>query len=373
MPRSSASTADQELVDYAAAHGQQVTAWQIERWRLRGLLPANLRRALGRGLGSTSLPAPGAPELVIWLAQHARPGRRPRDLALHALGVGLAIPEATVRAAFVEAINNVVLTLEEAMPGAEPVELAEAAARTVRPGSLVPARIRRIDEALAKSGIDWAAPAVATLDPGFGLDQEPTTSKDWIFAAVHMLLAGSSGIDMATLGSLARALAPAGAAAPLAGQVEYRWPDDADHVDDRLNSAEGLRAILPDGDLREYFRHLALTTPLHELRQTWLLAADTPTWAERLAAAVEQELAEHRHGPATQEWIFTALGTGRLLLANALRETQPRAMGTAVTTLGLLFIRDMVRKLRRLWPDGHFELLELAIAGPKFLSDFIRE
>ena len=38
------------------------------------------------------------------------------------------------------------------------------------------------------------------------------------------MLSGGAGIDMGTIGALARALAPAGGVAPLAGQVEYRWP-----------------------------------------------------------------------------------------------------------------------------------------------------
>ena len=38
------------------------------------------------------------------------------------------------------------------------------------------------------------------------------------------MLSGGVGLDMATIGSFARAMAPAGGAAPLAGQIEYRWP-----------------------------------------------------------------------------------------------------------------------------------------------------
>src|SRR6266508_2186368 len=104
MPRSRASQADRELIAYAASRGCTVTARQIERWRERALLPSNLRRGLGRG--STSEPTPGAHELVVWLAEQARPGRRPGDLALGAFGAGMAVPEAAVRAAFVAATNR---------------------------------------------------------------------------------------------------------------------------------------------------------------------------------------------------------------------------------------------------------------------------
>jgi hypothetical protein len=64
------SAADQQLIAHAARHGAVVTARQLERWRARGLLAKNIRRALGRSRGSMSEPPPGAAELVVWLARN---------------------------------------------------------------------------------------------------------------------------------------------------------------------------------------------------------------------------------------------------------------------------------------------------------------
>lgn len=36
-----------------------------------------------------------------------------------------------------------------------------------------------------------------------------------------------------------------------------------------------------------------------------------------------------------------------------------------------LFIRNMIRQLSILMPEGHFELLEHPVAGPQFLAPFM--
>lgn len=69
------SPADRELVARLAERGVSVSAAQVERWRHAGLVPANVRRSLGRGRGSVSVPAAGAVEVAAALAEHARPGR----------------------------------------------------------------------------------------------------------------------------------------------------------------------------------------------------------------------------------------------------------------------------------------------------------
>src|SRR5947207_9253500 len=128
MPRSTASAADQQLIADASRHGAVVTASQLERWRTAGLLAPNIRRALGRGRGSTSEPPPGAAELVTWLAGNARSGRRPGDLALLTFADGLAVPGDTVRAAFAAVVDGIRLPIEaSAPPGATPEDVADAA------------------------------------------------------------------------------------------------------------------------------------------------------------------------------------------------------------------------------------------------------
>ncbi len=167
MPRSTASEADQHLIADAARHGAVITARQLERWRAQGLLAPNVRRALGRGRGSTSQPPPGAGEMVAWLAGNARPGRRPGDLTLLAFAAGLAVPEDTVRASFADAVTGIRLPVEAGMPpGAAPEDVADAAVAAGTRFTMVPARIRRIDRALAQRGVDWSLPELARLDPG---------------------------------------------------------------------------------------------------------------------------------------------------------------------------------------------------------------
>ncbi|GAA4730072.1 YaaC family protein [Phytohabitans rumicis] len=105
MPRGTASAADQQLLAHADAASVRVTASQMARWRAHGLLPANARRALGRGKGSTSIPAGGADELVVFLGRQARAGRRPHDLALLAFDAGLAVPEPAALAATIRRVT----------------------------------------------------------------------------------------------------------------------------------------------------------------------------------------------------------------------------------------------------------------------------
>lgn len=165
MPRKPSSPADEVLLATARARGATVSATQLERWRSGGLLPRNVTRSLGRGCGSTSTPAEGAVELVVWLAQHSRPGRRPHDLALLAFGKGLAVPEPTVRAAWRASVQRVVLPGEQNLPASADDEaradqiwhMAERAA-TSAASVVLPRRIRRIDERVAAAGVSWLRP-----------------------------------------------------------------------------------------------------------------------------------------------------------------------------------------------------------------------
>jgi len=144
MSRSAPSRADQALIAHAASYGRHATARQLERWRTQGLLPPNIRSYPGRGAGSASQPASGAGDLVVWLTEHARRGRRPGDLALFAFGAGLAVPEATVRAAFADAVNRDRLGVEHDLPhDSDPEDVAATVATGVR-GTILPARMRAL-------------------------------------------------------------------------------------------------------------------------------------------------------------------------------------------------------------------------------------
>jgi hypothetical protein len=50
----SASATDRRILDELASRGIRVSAYQLERWRTRGLVPRNVRRGRGRGRGTSS-------------------------------------------------------------------------------------------------------------------------------------------------------------------------------------------------------------------------------------------------------------------------------------------------------------------------------
>jgi len=316
-----------------------------------------------------SEPAPGAHDLVLWLAEHARPGKRPDDLAVLAFGAGLAVPENTVRAAFVEAATRLDIDIERRLPpGSTREDVADAVVAAGLRATMVPARVRRIDAALAKLGVNWSAPELTALDPGSGSDA--ATGNDWMYASVQMLLAGAAGIDMATIGQLARSTGPVGGAAPLAGQVEYRWPGNEDQADPHLTDDGGLD-FLPEGDLRVYLRDLATTTPMGELLEAWRAAVQAVTWANDLCGVVEREIAAREPGEAMKEWFLGAFGPPRLMLITALRHVKSRPIDLATNALGLILVRGIIRSLRQLLPDGNFDLLANPAVAPSFLRAFM--
>lgn len=187
------------------------------------------------------------------------------------------------------------------------------------------------------------------------------------------MLSGGQGIDMGTIGALARTLAPVGGVAPLAGQIEYRWPISRGEEPSGLPDDETLLGgLLGGGDWRDQARDLAMTTPTAELRDAFTLAAWLPGWAVGTCAAVEQEIVSGQLGEATKEWIMSAFGVlTRLLLAMALRDQDAGPSSTAVTALVLIFVRNMIRTLRQLVPAGNFDVLNNPLVAPSFLIDFL--
>jgi hypothetical protein len=367
MPRSTASAADQQLIEHAARCGLALTARQLERWRARGLLPPNIRRWPGRGQGSTSEPAKGAADLVAWLARHAGPGRRPGDLALLAFAEGLLVPERTVRAAFAAPVSGTRLAVERGMPpGASPEDVGDAAVAAGLRFTIQPARIQRIDHSLARAGVSWSSPELAALDPG--PSPSPPAKNDWIYTTVQTMRSGGEGIDMATIGAFARAMAPAGAAAPLAGQVEFRWPDSHDH--DVPDDDEVLGLLLGNRDLRDQTRDVAMTASAAELREAFQLAAQLPVWADGLCSSVEREIAAGRLGDAAQDWVMGAFGLTRVMLTSALQQ-HPGPAGAATTALILLLVRNTTRLLRQLIPAVDFSVLSNPFVAPAFLVSFL--
>ncbi|WP_329581922.1 hypothetical protein OG500_19225 [Kitasatospora sp. NBC_01250] len=288
MP-STLSPADQELIDFAANHELVVSPKQLRVWRERGLLPRNVPSGLGRGFGSTSRVPVGARELVVWLAEHAQRGGRPSDLALRAFADGLPVPERTVRAAFRVAIDRIELEAErsEAVVGIEGPKRAERVAdlvvETRQFATLVPARVRRIDDRIRKAGLDGAPQELAQLDRGPS-SPEPVTVRDFTMMAVEAILLGGPGIFNQGVGDVARMLAPAGSANPLASIVEH-LDEDPEGV-----SVQDLDGAIPAGDLRDLAREAVETAPAEILKLGWKAVDELHAWAENLCEAVESEL-----------------------------------------------------------------------------------
>ena len=364
MPRAQASATDAQLVVQAAGVGLTISTRQIERWREQGLIPRNIRRGQGRGRGSRSDAPPGTAELVMCLAQHARRGRRPRDLALLAFGAGLAVPELTIRRALAGVVENVSSLMDK--HSAHVVEPAMVLiGRSLV--SVVPQRIRRIDRAICVT-VDLADPLLTAQDVGYQTSGGLTLSA---FGDVARLVVqdGLDAIDVGTIAAMSRSLLPAGAA-PLAGLLEFNVPAAATSDGAALLSDEGGLVFLPAGNFPRYLRNLAERTPLGELVDMWQLAGQLSRWATDLCDRVERELESGELGDAALEWMWTSIGAARPWLAMAIRDKN-RPADIACSTLMLIFVRDMLRWLRQHIPNGRFDFLLHPVGLPRVLAPLV--
>ncbi|MEU5691829.1 hypothetical protein [Actinosynnema sp. NPDC020468] len=338
MPRSAPSSADHALIASAAARGVEVTARQVERWRERGLVAPNRRRGLGRGRGSSSEPVAGTLELVVWLATHTAPGNRPHHLALRAFGENLAVPERTVRAAFESVLDPAPTDYPHSGKG------------------LVPARVRAIDDRV----FALAAPVLGAADDGAQL--RPSEFRE---LGIEVVADGAGAVDVGSLAAGARALGARGAPTLLPHDLEHHLPQ----VGNPLVDTHGALAFLPEGPFTDHLRALARTTPLADLRAGWLTAGRLEQWALDLCAAVEAELAS-TPGEACGEWRATSLGVGRASLVTGVLDGG-RPSSRATTALLALFQRDMIARLRHVWPEGRFDRLDGPSGLPAPLREFV--
>lgn len=361
VARVSPSAADGALIVHAAIQGLAVTPTQLERWRAGGLLPANVRSYPGRG--SRSSPAEGAEDLVVWLAGNARRGRRPRDLALLAFAAGLAVPEPTVRAAFLAAVDRVSLGPDEHQRAGAAIDpgdwAADVAARALDRGlaaTVIPDRVRRIDQLLTEAGMDWTPPPLAQLDRG-PVATEPLTGRDFATNAVSAVLLGGQELSGDLLGGMIRMLVPAESASPFASMVEHGTEAPEVPTDALLTETGGL-AILPAGDLRDLLRKVIADAPLAVLRTAWQTSEDLHSWAAALCDAVEREAQARQAGPATTEWVVgTYLVLPRVFLTTALRGRRRHPADKAFAAVNLLMVREMILAMRAAAPGGHWHLL----------------
>jgi hypothetical protein len=70
------------------------------------------------------------------------------------------------------------------------------------------------------------------------------------------------------------------------------------------------------------------------------------------------QTAPARRGEAAKEWITSAFGLTRLLVATALRERNAGPSGTAATALALILVRNMIRTVRQPMPAVNFDVLK---------------
>jgi hypothetical protein len=309
----------------------------------------------------------------VWLGTHARPGRRPGDLALEAFGAGLPIPEPTVRAAWIAASTDSLLDIppegEDAFDRSDWIaEVArEVACKHSSKSALLPRRIRDIDRRITAAGISFSPPELAAFDRGT-YDTEPYTSRDLLTTAISTVLGGTSEGTEGDLAAITRALVPAGAAVPVASMLEHR--DDGPQLAD-INDGHGLD-LLPTGDARDDVARVITEASLAHLQAAWHAVDDMHQWATALCDAVEtelDELAAKRYSPdypALRQWLFGVLfGLNRILLRHALLEPKPATHARAGTAVMLLYLATGICRLRVMEPDSQFELL------PNLLPPFL--
>ncbi|WP_432830541.1 hypothetical protein [Dactylosporangium sp. CA-092794] len=373
MPRKPASRADEQLLDAARLRNAPTTITKLERWRAAGLVPPNLIRSLGRGRGTTSTAHRDALDLVVWLVQHARPGRRPHDLALKAFGDGLPVPLTTVRAAWRAAVHRLVVPGEQSAPvpaGAEERaerawDLAERAAAGRRTGIVViPRRMRRIDARITGYGMPWNVPDLAQYDRGLA-GSEPVMAKELTTFAVAGVLAGAAELTGPAMAPYVRAVLPPGAASPIASWMEYPEGDIRDAAD--VADDTGLR-LLPAGDVRQHLLRVIDGAPPEQLRAAWRAAADMRAWALGECAAVEAELDSGALGDATVRWMLAAaIGLPRFFVRDVLTDRRWSTATRVATAITLLDFGAGMQRLRQLVPDAQFDLL------PQILPLFLHE
>lgn len=97
--------------------------------------------------------------------------------------------------------------------------IAHGIASTGYSGALVPARIRRLDEAIRDLGMDLATPDLAKLDHGSGA-LEPAQAADLLMMAVEVIRLGASAVHNQGIADFFRAVSPTKAPNPIASFIE---------------------------------------------------------------------------------------------------------------------------------------------------------
>ncbi|ROR42990.1 hypothetical protein EDD39_1125 [Kitasatospora cineracea] len=375
MVRTGPSAADQRLIQLAADRGVDVSARQLERWRARPypLLPPNPRVFPGRPVGGSSSTADdGLVGLIVWLGQNSRRGGDPFHLALRAFGVGLPVPEATVREAFARPVvrfaAKVVGRLGPLPEGGDLQDWvgdrADAIAREgVGRSSGVSRRVRAIDKELQQLPAlaeGWSK--VEGMDPG-RKSSEPLDSTGRIFYAVAAAVGGIGEIDPDAIARMSRS--QVGRGVPQWG-AHLMENDPADVQSAFQSSPAHQLPGLPVDSGMNWILTIARESPLDRLRLGWDAAGEMGVWARGLCAQVEEELAAGQPGDRCVEWILGQIfGFGRLYLIQGLADPDPGPAQQAHTALTLVATFDGLN--RTLASAGPEQLQLLRQITPPFL------
>ncbi|MEU3498765.1 hypothetical protein ABZ747_35425 [Kitasatospora cineracea] len=373
MVRTAPSAADVGLIEYARSHGVEVSARQLERWRGRPdpLLTPNPRGRPGRPGGSTSSTDLTVGELVVWLGRRQRQGSRRDHLVLGAFGEGLPVPEASVRSAFARTVLKPAAEMSTTLgPRAQRQDLddwlADGADRIATDQQhhvvRVPRRMRAIDQALQQM------PALADLwddmaahdddSPG-----EPLNNAGMAYYGALGVLQGTEGISREVMGRFLRART--GITGPNLGARVLETSGPA--MPPALQGPPAhLVPGMPQGSVLHHLYSLAQETPMERLRAAWQAAGAVASWALNLCAAVEEQIATGRVGPAIGQWLKGLLyGIGRDYLTIGLVESEPTPSQQASTTLMLLFTASAFDTgLERATDQNVREVLEFLVSTP---------
>ncbi|MCU7822187.1 hypothetical protein [Kitasatospora sp. DSM 101779] len=379
MSRTPPSTADLQLIAYAADLGVEVRPRQLERWRSRPdpLLPGNPRSYPGRvaGGGSASAADPSVGDLVVWLGRNQRPGGSRENLALGAFGAGLPVPETTVRAVLARQVSGLgrglMTDLGPLRDGQELDDwIGDGADRFASRGAhrvtVVVRRIQKINKALR------AMPALAPLweyAQGFdaGAGAEHLDSAGVMFHAAMGIAQGADGVSRETIGRAARSHLGSNMPNPGAYLIENNEDDPLAAL--RHQPTHQLPG-LPESSILNHIYSLALDAPLDDLHAAWTAAGSIAPWADRLCTAVEAEIAIGEPGEAAREWTMGVLvGFTTLLLREGLLEPDPTPSQQAASALGLLFqARGVNEALAAADADGRERA---ALLAPPFLRPLL--
>jgi hypothetical protein len=107
-------------------------------------------------------------------------------------------------------------------------------------------------------------------------------------------------------------------------------------------------------------------------RVLFLLLACSPRWSAHSPPSGANASPQRQPGDTVMEWVTTAIGPGRLMMAVALRtKTRTQLARPSPPAVMLILIRSMLRAIRQLMPDGNFDVLSNLMVAPSFPADFL--